>query len=242
MNSWLISVVFVLQISVFACQIMCFDRCRQPCKNCTKDFTFECDDGNCVDISQFRNSVKDCPDGSAEMCCDNEYQCDTRGVSKNCVHSALVNDGKSNCADKSDETSEIDKICTELSEKGEVYKCKTHRMGPAEAHCIVKDQLLNGVEDCPLGDDENPGELNECELKIAKCNEAAICINVEDGAYACVCPENFTGDGVETCLQIESNIDKETTINDANVETSTITPEINDADVESTKITPEITN
>lgn len=91
-------------------------------------------------------------------------------------------------------------------------------MGPAQPHCIMKDQLLNGVENCPLGDDENPAEFNECELKIAKCSEKAICINVEDGAYVCLCPENFTGDGVDNCIRIDSNIDKETT---AKIDSST---------------------
>lgn len=67
----------------------------------------------------------------------------------------------------------------------------------------MKNKLLNGVEDCPLGDDENPAHLNECELGIAKCHAAATCTNIEEGTYHCACPANFAGDGVENCQKIE---------------------------------------
>lgn len=38
---------------------------------------FDCGDGTCINISKVRNCIKDCKDGSDELCGANQTLCDT---------------------------------------------------------------------------------------------------------------------------------------------------------------------
>jgi len=40
--------------------------------------------------------------------------------------------------------------------------CQSHQYGCTNGRCIYKEWMCDGVEDCPLGDDELPSICSKC--------------------------------------------------------------------------------
>lgn len=55
---------------------------------------------------------------------------------------------------------------------------------------------MDKVKDCPNGEDEDPSQVDECDLGKDNCDKPrADCTNIVNGGYACKCKAGFVGDG-----------------------------------------------
>uniref|UniRef100_A0A915LB61 Uncharacterized protein n=1 Tax=Romanomermis culicivorax TaxID=13658 RepID=A0A915LB61_ROMCU len=106
--------------------------------NCsTNPLQLQCGNGTCVPFSKFRDCVQDCNDGVDEDCPPLYVKCD----GCKCVEPTRA---KLLCYDVLSQ-----KWCNSTQIAEMVYQCQS------SSRCILKAWFLDGVVDCPLGEDEN---------------------------------------------------------------------------------------
>ena len=168
-----------------------------PETECHND-DFLCNDLSCIPESKQCNNIQDCPRGEDEIECSYKgceipgvncqinctwphckcnaefFQCDCGG----CVPAGTVCDFEMNCLDGSDEI-----YCGDLLCPSGHFPCADNRA------CIDKDNIFDGVADCPDASDEYLESNKACPG--FRCND-----------FACI-PSTWLNDGIPDCLHGE---------------------------------------
>ncbi|XP_023289425.1 vitellogenin receptor, partial [Orussus abietinus] len=127
---------------------------------------FMCKNGECINMKKRCNSIFDCKDRSDEETCNlnpckpGEFRC-RKG---NCILKYNVCDGKNDCDDFSDELDCKSNTCDTSS-----FRCDSGKCIPKDWKCDGQVNelqnspsfLCNGIQDCPMNDDEY--RCYECE-------------------------------------------------------------------------------
>ncbi|ELT90498.1 hypothetical protein CAPTEDRAFT_85937, partial [Capitella teleta] len=135
---------------------------------------FTCRDGTCIMILYVCDGQKDCLDGEDEECnhlcsyeegdmvgkCNQDchtsnctcisthFQCSSGG----CVPLEKLCDGRTDCADDSDE--EGCALMLPITEQIEYFTCASGR-ACRHSYCIPLHRVCDGIYDCPMKDDED---------------------------------------------------------------------------------------
>lgn len=122
---------------------------------CNSLLNWQCDNGECINIAERCNGIKDCLDGSDEtanecisfQCSETKFQC----LYGACVEKDAECNGKIDCPDGSDELTEK---CIPDLEKKLQGNCTVEQFQCRSGECIPIDGLCNGPADCNDKSDE----------------------------------------------------------------------------------------
>ncbi len=79
--------------------------------------------------------------------------------------------------------------------------CAPHEFTcPHSGKCISLAWVLDRVQDCPDGEDEHHGFVDECRAGRHICDIHASCQNIPGGTYQCTCTHPYVGDGLHCSL------------------------------------------
>lgn len=140
--------------------------------NCTYGF-WKCNDSRqCIETGLVcdGNTVFDCKDGSDEQDCG-QYQCPAGGmkcpafmnIKPKCITKYHVCDGITDCTDSRDELAQI---CGRRACPSGRIKCLDKIK-----ICVPHESVLNGVNDCNGGSDENPQIRTQCHNDYHMCDD-----------------------------------------------------------------------
>ncbi|KAK0393746.1 hypothetical protein QR680_000384 [Steinernema hermaphroditum] len=149
---------------------------KDPCS----DDTFRCYNGRCIPHDWLCDGSKDCPDGEDEQdfsclnkdhgrCEAHKVECAAENGKRKCIPEEWKCDGHADCVDESDEANcnsttlgDGNKTETPPMNRNILFpfsaavKCRSFEFGCANAKCIDREFLCDGVDQCGDGSDESP--------------------------------------------------------------------------------------